>query len=330
MLVKHILQSDQRMQVLGFWALRVLLILVAATVLLYLLAVTPLVPYHVRELFGPHPTLGRAFLLALVALFAFGPPALLGLQLIRLPPQYVWLFPLGILLHAAVVFLGFRYATPIASVQDMLGLPVWGIAPEWERGIRFAALFVTVSVSVAGGTAMLYAVTRSYAPRRLLWWVLFAGLFLLASYFIVVVHAATDNLTILLRGEASLFSWAALCLWLLLLAFGSSLIAERLAGVFKGTLTVLFALLLFLPLTYGALLLAVEPSVLGPNTSLSALEFLLTPSRERYGLSGIELGLRYAFAYAALMLLLTMAQYPVWLGYSARRFAAAPLLDARS
>ncbi len=117
-------------QAATFWSLRVLVILVVVTAMLYLIAVVPGAPYHVRELFGSSPSLPQALLFALVVMFALGPPAMLGLQLVRLPGRYAWLFPLGILVHAIIVFLGFRFATPIASVNDLLGEPVWGIGDE--------------------------------------------------------------------------------------------------------------------------------------------------------------------------------------------------------
>jgi hypothetical protein len=224
-----------------------------------------------------------------------------------------------------LVFLVFRYATPIASVQDLVGLPRWAIPAELERLLRFIALFVLVSVSVAGGTALLYAITRSFQPLRFLLWLAYAVVFLLLGYWVVVTLAATDNVIILLRGDASLLSWLALSLWMLLLAFGASLLAERLAGVFTGTVAALFGLVLLAPLSYGALWLATEPRVLGPESDLSALEFLLTGSRSEYMLRGGELFGRYLLTYLGMTLLLTFAQYPVWVAYSTRRFARNPL-----
>jgi hypothetical protein len=303
-----------------------LAILAVATFLLYVLGAAPGVPYHVRELFGNGPTPLKALLFALIVLFALGPPAIFGMQLIRLPTKYVWLFPVGILLHGVLVFLGFRFAAPIESVHSMVGMPAWAIGDELERMIRFVALFLTVSLPIAGGTAMLYAATRSHEPRRWLWWLLFALVLLTAAYFVAVVHAATDNVTLLLRGDANPLSWLTLCLWLLVLSFAASLAAERLSGVFKGTAVALFAVLLFLPVTYAILFVALEAKVGGPASELSALEFLLSDSRERYFFSAGELFVRYALAYAVAVLLLVFAQYPVWLGYATRRFAAPDLV----
>lgn len=307
-----------------FLGVRVLAILLVAAALLYLVAVVPGVPYHVRELFGPAPTPVTALLFALMVLLALGPPALLGLQLIRAPRPWAWLFPIGILAHALLIFLIFRFATPIESVHDLVGMPVWSLPAEVERLVRFTGVFVVLSVSVAGGTAMLYAITRSFEPLRFLLWVGYAALFFLLSYWIVILLAATDNVMILLRGDGSPLAWLLLWLWLLLVAFGASLLGERLSGVFTGTAAAVFALVLLLPVSYGALFVAAEPQVLGGDTSLSALEFLLSATRYEYGLGNAELFGRYALAYVAVVLLLTFAQYPVWAAYSTRRFARNP------
>ncbi len=317
--------ETERRQAIAFLLLRLALILAVATLLLYLVAVTPGVPYHVRELFGSRPTPLQALLFAVMVLLALGPPALLGLQLIRRPAPWAWLFPIAMLAHAVLIFLVFRYATPIASVHDLVGMPQWPMPAELERLIRFVALFLVVSVSVAGGTALLFDITRSFQPLRVLWWVLYAAVFLALGYWIVVMLAATDNVAVLLRGRASPVSWLALALWVLLLAFAASLLAQRLAGVFTGTLAAVFGVALLAPLSYAVLLLATEPRVLGPQSGLSALEFLLSGSRYEYGFRGSQLFGRYLLNYLVAMLLLTFAQYPVWVGYSTRRFARNPL-----
>ena len=309
-------------QAATFWLQRLVVILVLVTATLYLIAVVPGAPYHVRELFGPSPTIPQALLFALIVLFALGPPAMLGLQLIRLPARYAWLFPAGILVHAVIVFLGFRFATPIDSVRDLLGDPIWGIGDELERLIRFSGLFLAVSLPISGGTALLYGITRAYAPRRVLWWLLFQLLFLGVSYAIVIGNAATDNITVLLRSAAGPLAWIGFAVWLLCLAFAASLLAERFAHVFRGTMATVFAIVLFLPLSYGVLFLALEQNVAGPKSGLSALDFLLSPTRTDYGFSDVGLFFRYTGVYLVTVLLLACAQYPAWLAYSTRRFTS--------
>lgn len=313
--------QDGLRQAVRFLLPRLLAVLALSTLVLYALSQLPGVPYHVRDLFGPSPSLPQAFLFALVVLFALGPPAYLGLQLIRLPGHYVWLFPAGILAHAVIVFLGFRFATPIASVHDMLGQPVWSIGAELERMIRFVGLFMVVSVPIAGGTALLYALTRSYAPRRILWWLLFALVLLGVSDWIVVGLAATSNVTVLLRDGITGVAWLGLAVWLMSLAFVASLVAERITGVYTDSLATAFAVVLFLPLSFGALFLATSQGVGGPASTLSAMEFLLSTDRESYFFTPVGLFLHYAAAYLVAILLLAFSQYLLWLGYSARRFA---------
>ena len=321
----HSLGPDGLKQAARFLLPRLLIVLVLATLLLYALALLPGVPYHVQELFGPRPSVPQAFLFALIVLFALGPPSYLGLQLIRLPLRYAWLFPVGILVHAVIVFLGFRFATPIASVHAMVGEPVWNIGDELERMIRFVGLFIAVSVPIAGGTALLYALTRSYEPKRFLLWVLFAALLLGLSDWIVVGMAATDNVTLLLRDGISGIGWLGIAFWLMLLAFAASLVAERIAGVFKGTLATLFAVLLFLPISYAAIFLATDQNVGGAASHLSAMEFLLSADRESYFFTTAGVFVRYAAAYLVALILLAFSQYLLWLGYSTRRFTASPV-----
>lgn len=304
----------------AFWLPRVLVILVIATLMLYAIALSSGSPYHIRELFGTSPSLSQALLFALIVLFALGPPAILGLQLVRLPWIYVWLFPVGILVHAVIVFLGFRYATPISSIHDLLGLPIWGLGDELERLIRFIGLFLMFSLPISGGMALLYAVTLAYAPRRVLWWVLFQGIFLILGYWVVVISAATDNITELLRGDASPLSWFGFSIWLLSLACIASLVAERSANVFRGTILTGFAVAVFLPLSYGILFLVLEQKMGSPSSTLSALDFLLTPDRTDYGASNLELFLRYTMAYVGAVMLLACSQYPAWVAYSTRQF----------
>jgi len=177
-----------------------------------------------------------------------------------------------------------------------------------------------VSLPISGGTALLYGITRAYAPRRVLWWLLFQLLFLGLSYWIVIGNAATDNIVVLLRSGVRPLAWAGFALWLLCLAFAASLLAERVANVFKGTVVAAFAVLLFLPLSFGVLFLAFEQNVTGVKSDLSALDFLLSSSRISYGFSDVELFLRYSAAYFVAVLLLACAQYPAWLAYSTRQF----------
>lgn len=323
MTVQRVFDADARVHAIGFWSIRVSIIIGVATLLLYALAVIPGVPYHIRELFGPNPTLPQALMFAMVVLLGLGPPAMLGLQLIRLPVARAWLFPLGVLAHGVIVFFAFRYATPIASVHDLLGEPVWALGGEWERMVRFVAAFLNVSLPIAGATALVYALTRSFAPRRFFLFVLFAGILTLGGYLVVVVNAATTNVTELLRGDDDLISWLGFGLWLGLIAFAASLVAERLSGVLGDSLAAGFAVLLFLPLSYGVLFLTLEPQVGGPFSELSALEFLLSATRERYFFLPVEIFGRYSVGYLIAVLLLVFAQYPVWLAYSTRRFGNA-------
>lgn len=324
MTILRVFGPQGRREAAQFLLPRMVLVAVFTTLLIYTLALLPGVPYHVHGLFGPSPSLPQAALFAVIVLFALAPPAYLGLELIRLPATAVLLFPVGILIHAVLVFLGFRFATPIASVQDLLGVPVWGIGDEWERMVRFVALFVGISVPFAGGSALLYALTRSYAPRRLLWWLLFAGLLLGASYQIVVIHAATDNVSALLAEGSPITGMAGLALWLVMLSFVGAVLAARLADVLRNSAATAFAMTLALPLSYVLITVSTGQSLGGARSTLSATAFLLSADLGEYQFTSTGLFLRYAAAYAVVVLLLACSQYPLWIIYATRRFQARP------
>jgi hypothetical protein len=71
-------------------------------------------------------------------------------------------------------------------------------------------------------------------------------------------------------------AWVGFALWLLSLAFAASVVAERAADLLKGIMATLFAVALFLPLSFGILFLSLEQHVGGPHSNLSALDFLFS------------------------------------------------------
>lgn len=320
MALRRVFSPEGRRDALRFLLPRLSLVLLVTTLVIYGVAMLPGVPYHVQALFGPRPSLSQTGLFAVIVLFALTPPAYFGLQLVRGVSRMAWLFPVAILLHAVIVFLAFRYATPIASVHDLLGFPLWGIGDELERAIRFVALFISVSVPFAGGSAVLYALTGSYAPRRLLWWLLFAAVLLGLAYQVIVVHAATTNVTALLPADLTLFGALGVALWLALLAFVGSVLAARLAGVLAGTFAAGLTVAVMLPLSYALISVATGQHVGGPGSSLSALAFLLSAESGQYQFTTTGLFMHYAAAYGVVVVLLTCSQYPLWVSYATRRF----------
>jgi hypothetical protein len=323
MSVVRTFRRDGFQQAARFWLIRVGVAYLILTLVMYGLAVIPGVPYNIQELFGAQPTVLKALLFAVIALVAFSPPAFIGVQQMRMPLRWAWLFPVGIIVHGVVVFLGYRFATPIGSLHDMVGLPSGDVLPaELERWLRFMGLFALVSVPIAGGVGLFFAVTRSPLPIRFLTWVGFAVVAVLASWWIVVISSATDNITLILRGGGSLLSVLFLGVWVFVLSFSAALLAQRLSQLMGGTVITLFGILLCLPLSYWALMLALTPHIGGGDHGLSAMAFLLSPSRQEYSSGGI-LFWRYAVGYLTAVVVLALCQYPVWLGYATRRFAVA-------
>jgi hypothetical protein len=72
------------------------------------------------------------------------------------------------------------------------------------------------------------------------------------------------------------------------------------------------ALVLILPLAYGAVLLGTEQEIIKYGQEFSALQFLLSPDRQSY-VSGGSLVFRYVIAHFSIQALLVVTQIPVWL-----------------
>jgi hypothetical protein len=303
-----------------FWSLRTVIILLLATALLYLIAILPSTPYHIRELFGSSPSLPQALLFALIVLFALGPPAVLGLQLVRLSRGFVWLFPSR---HPGpcggrIPGISLRHANRQRSRPDWRACLGDSQRTGTSRSLRRA-----ISDGVSADLRRHRIAVRHHArpcPS--------------AGALVVAVSTAVSRRQLLdRRGQRGHRQHHGA------LAFGRGsvgldricpLVAEfglcRIGGgrarrrPVEGHLATLFAVAIFLPLSFGILFSSLEQQIGGPQSTLSALDFLLSARRTDYGLGMRQLLLRYSLAYLATILLLACSQYPAWLAYSTRRF----------
>ena len=288
------------------------LMLQLVTCLLYVAAWSPEVPYNFRELFGERISFFIALALAMVISLGVGPPALFGILLMRLPARVVgWAFPLALIGHGVLSYIGLRLVVPLESIHDIVGNPVWGWHDEFERGLRFIALNGFISLFIAGGSAAVDAVALSYKPAVFLRWIAALIVLLPLCYLLIVTYAATDNLVELLSYGGNGFSMIMLGLWIWIIALGATLLSARMAGPLGSRTGILLLLLLMLPLGYGLLTVATNASIEKYGARFSALQFLLSPNRDRYA-DGSELMLRYMVAHAAAQLLLAVAQFPLW------------------
>ena len=290
--------------------------IISVAVLVGIVTHSPLAPYNVRDLVDPnHPILSVVLFSLLV--YWIGSFPVFTVSLVRGPgTRLAWLLPLLILLHGAVAWLLLRNAVPVESIYDIVGDPVLDWPWGWELLGRFLALFGAVSLQLFGAVMMAGALASKTLRlgAGIVSWLFTSAVLLPLIYWVVVVQAATDNLTELMAGgggwQSSLWLAAALLIVTSAAALLSALIALR--GGRLRWFAPLFIALSF-PLAYQALSAGTEHLIIKYNQVFSALQFLL--SRDRAHLvTGVELQLRYFILHGAAVGVMALIQYPFWLG----------------
>lgn len=281
--------------------------LVALVAALSLAVHLPGVPYNVRELVavGPLGLVSSLSLAVSLFLLANGPMVLLGRS-----PLWVLAAPLALPLMGALCFALLRVGVPLESIHDVVGSPVLEWSWEWERLLRFMALWTAIGLQV--GLACLF-VAMLLNPRRLPAFVnglLVTVLLAYPLHWAVVERAATDNLVELMAHQASF--WAASCL-----AFGAvgvCLAASSLSALvaeprrWRSLVPAIGFGALLAPL---ALLTGLEESVIKYGKVFSALQFLLSTDRTQY-VDGLALWMRFVSVLVALVLGLAVLQHVGW------------------
>jgi VanZ family protein len=275
---------------------------------------TPAVPYNVRELFLKGPAIATTLGFAVVLLAALAPPVWLARWLSGGGWGRTAAYPALLVAHALLVWAGLRAIVPLEAIHDIVGTPVLRWPGEWEVAGRFLALFAGVSTLLGGGAILaraLCGVEARGAPGSALRW-LAGGLPLLAvSHFVVVIGAATDNLIELMAGGGGPGASFWIGAWLAGLGAGATALALLpTAGARKGTALLLAAA--SAPFGWMALSMGTAPVIEKYGSVFSAMQFLLSPGRDRY-VSGTDLLVGYAIAHACALVALALAQAPVWI-----------------
>lgn len=275
---------------------------------------SPLAPYNVRDLVDPdHPVLS-VVLFSLLVYWIGGFPVF-AVSLVRgVGMHLAWLLPLLILLHGMLAWLLLRNAVPMESIYDIVGNPVLHWPWEWELLGRFLALFGAVSLQLFGAVIMVGALASRglRLGAGIMAWLVASAVLLPPIHGVVVVQAATDNLTELMADgggwQASLWLAAALLIVTSAAALLSALIALR-GGRLRWFAPLLIAL--SFPLAYQALSAGTEQLIIKYNQVFSALQFLL--SRDRAHLvTGVELQWRYFVVHGAIVVVMAVSQYAFW------------------
>ncbi|MDR1708147.1 MAG: VanZ family protein [Candidatus Accumulibacter sp.] len=283
---------------------------------LFVVTRLPFAPYNLRELGGSGigGFFSTLFLAAAVYWIAAGPFLLFGPDGARMRRLPLWLPA-----HALVGWILLRLGAPMESLHDIVGSPVLGWPWEFEMIGRYVALHSALMLAAAGAVLLVEIRHRANGAALLVW---FAACLLLAAplHWVVVVRAATDNLTELIRGGGGLAG----CLLLGAGVFAFFVSAAALAALLAGrggvgvglvALAIVSAVAATVAFWFGS-----ERAILKYGRVFSAWQFLLSTDRQHYA-SAVQLWPRYAFAYTAAMMAFGLMQFP-W-------FRVPPRIDRR-
>jgi VanZ family protein len=282
---------------------------VSMTLLLWIGARMPGVPYNVAKLMPSGPRGGIAALGLAVVLWFVAAAPLWSLW----PQRRAWRLASVAWLagQALLAFLVLRASVPLPMLHKVIGSPILGGAGPWEDLGRYLALHVGLMTPLFGGMLLVAAVWRAALLADFFFWLIGAAVLAWPLHAVVVEHAATDNLIELMRGGGSFLTSLALAgavFFASVAASGASL-ATSVGPARRRPLGVLAALAL--PLGPALLWAGLEPSLFKYGREFSALQFMLSSGRDAYA-SGAELALRFAVAFTGLEVMLVALQRPLW------------------
>ncbi len=240
-----------------------------------------------------------------VVLYALGGfPSLIanlaGSAYSRAPSEYatVWLLGLPPVL-AALILLG----VDRESVHDVVGSPVWGVFPAGELLLRLSVLLLGPLWALALGCSMSSMVVaadgRVLSAVRLL----MHGLWVMpAWHLVVVIWAATDNLTELMNDGGTPLSSLCLLAYAALVGATACTLLRAVVEAQERRFAIAGLCLLCSGLAgYALLVWGTESIIVKYERVFSALQFLLSTDRSHY-VSGVQLWWRFACAHGAVVM----------------------------
>ncbi|MCC6609938.1 MAG: VanZ family protein [Burkholderiales bacterium] len=291
---------------------RLSLVLVYAMCVAGVWAVThwPRAPYNVRELLRPGLGVLSAALLGLAIPWLFAFPALAAAGVRNADAfKALYRWPALLALHAAVAYLLIRLAVPDESIADIAGTPILGDLRELEWMGRTMVLIAAVAwlLFVGGLTACGSSVLRATGPQTLAVALVISTLLLPFAHWVIVVQAATDNLTELMRDGGGPAASAILSCCVILLGATGAWVARIFKSRSAVRVPAAFVLLLassaagFWLVTAGT-----EGAIVKYGKVFSALQFLLSTDRNSYA-GGSVLLVRFCLVYMGAALALAFA-----------------------
>jgi len=297
------------------WILCVTLVIVLS-IGLFWAGQSSAVPYNIRELVAGDFVFFNSIALSLSFFWCLAFPILYLMRAIKQKMNALLCFIYGVGIHSFFAWVFIRIAAPIESIYDVVGFPVLGVFPEVEIFVRFFVLFSVFSFALFGSTLSVLSII-GLKERLAVYFVsgfVIMCLLLPLDFWIIVIEAATDNLTELMMNEGYSFAVIGFVLYLFLFSFAGALLASsfifRRVSVFVWAISVV---LLSFPLGYMFLTWATEEFIFKYDQVFSALQFLLSPDRAHY-LTGEALFIRFCWTNFILLVLVCVAQFSFWLG----------------
>jgi hypothetical protein len=279
----------------------------------FLVTELPGIPYNVIELFTKHSIFVSVFLFAAVLIWSFGIPVFLGFLLTQHKKSHFFIFPLWIVAHSTITWILLSSAVPTESIYDIVGSPVLGWPFNIETFFRFISLFSVPSISLVGITTLSleFSALKGRKPHGSIIWTNWFIVLLAISYLIVVVGAATDNLTELIAGGGSFLGFFFLCGWMLISFIPGSYFGGVMANVFGRWSRAVLIFIAGLIIGFVFVYFGLEHNVYKYGKTFSALQFLLSPTRDSL-VSNASLIMRYVALETALLGVVCISQYPFW------------------
>lgn len=296
----------KHLSVLMLWPVLLCLVSLALVLVVHL----PGVPYNMRELVavGPWGSVSAMALSVCLFLICAAPLWPNGQTVAVSLSSPVLALACGVLAFGLL-----HLAVPLESLHDIVGSPVWGWPWEWERLLRFVALWTVVFLTMGLAGQWVATVLDTHRLGVLIGGVLVVLVLVLPLYWLIVRLAATDNLTELLARQASIASFALVLASVGLLAVAGGLVAAWVVqpALWRRLLPWLVISLVLSPL---GLLFGLEATVVKYGKVFSALQFLLSAGRDAY-LEGWALWLRFGGVLFFAVLCVAVLQYPAWRHY---------------
>lgn len=298
----------------GNWTPTIVLVCVLA-VGLFFAGKSSLLPYNVRELIAGDHAFFRCVGMSVALFWCLGFPVWFLSSAIKKKMNAFLCFIYGVGIHSFFSWVLIRIVAPIESIHDIVGFPVLDIPAEIEMFLRFFSLFSVFSFALFGGVLSTIAITRVEKNIGIYFAMgLIAVIVMLPiHYWVIIIAAATDNLTELMVEEGYSFAIIGIFFYFFVFGFAGSMVSSALARY--RTLNFLWAIgavLISFPLGYMLLNWATEAIIYKYGQVFSALQFLFSPDRENF-LAESELFINFCWANFILLMFVCIAQFLLFL-----------------